>query len=146
MDLDTITYHLLRVAGLSQIALIIGSLAIPKVLGWREDLKDLKVLLRQMFWTYAGYIWATNLSFGLISFFGPQLLLDHSPLATCVCGFIFAYWLARIVIQWTYFDVSELPTGLFHTIAKWLLEILFLALTVVYGMAIYVNLQPLPGQ
>lgn len=146
MELETLAYHLLRVAGLSQIALIIGSLAIPKVLGWSEDLKDLKSLLRQMFWTYAGYIWATNLSFGLISFFGPDLILDHSPLATCVCGFMFAYWFARVVIQWTYFDISDLPKGLFHSVARWILEILFIALTGVYGLAVYVNLQSLSGQ
>ncbi|MDF1662347.1 MAG: hypothetical protein P1V97_11275 [Planctomycetota bacterium] len=146
MDIETVTYNLLMVAGLSQIALIIGSLAIPKVLGWGEDLKDLKTLLRQMFWTYAGYIWATNLSFGLISLFGPHLLLDHSPLAACVCGFMFLYWFSRVVIQWTYFDISDLPKGLFHTIAKWLLEILFVALTVVYGAALYINLQAISGQ
>lgn len=143
MSLEESVYYLLIVSGLSQIALIIGSLAIPKVLRWQEGLKPLSTLLRQMFWTYAGYIWAINLCFGLISLFGPHILLDHSPLATMVCAFMGVYWLTRIIIQWTYFDISELPQSTFNTVAKWLLEILFIALTVVYGAAVYVNLQPL---
>ena len=58
--------HLLLIlAGIGQLALALGSLTIPTVLGWREDTAKLKNLTRQVFWTYAGYTWATNVAFGL---------------------------------------------------------------------------------
>jgi len=44
---------LLFVAGCGQIALIVGSLTIPRVRGWREDTAKLGTLTRQVFWTYA---------------------------------------------------------------------------------------------
>ena len=71
------------VAGVCQLALISVSLAIPRVLRWREDTAKLRPLTRQVFWTYAIYIWCTNLAFGLASL-RPSWLLDRSPLATGV--------------------------------------------------------------
>ena len=79
-------------AGVGQLALVVASLAIPRVLRWPEDLARLRPLTRQVFWTYAGYIWATNLAFGLVSAFAPGWLLDRTPLAGAVCGFIATYW------------------------------------------------------
>ena len=132
---------LIEVSGWGQIVLILGSLGIPAVLGWNEKLKPVdSVLVRQMFWVYSGYIWATNLSFGVISAFAAPALLDGSLLASCVTGFIFVYWCARMVIQWTYFDISELPNTASHTAARWLLEVLFAGLTLTYGAAVAQNL------
>ena len=131
---------LIEVAGWGQIILILGSLGIPSVLGWKEKLAPVSTLIRQMFWVYSGYIWGTNLCFGLISALGAALLLDGSPLAACVTGFIFGYWLLRMVIQWTYFDISELPQSPFNTAARWILEVLFIGLAGVYGLALAANL------
>ena len=97
--------------GSGQLVLVAASLAIPRVLRWPEDLARLRPLTRQVFWTYAGYIWATNLAFGLVSAFAPGWLLDRTPLAGAVCGFIAAYWGARVVIQFAYFDRSDAPQG-----------------------------------
>ncbi len=130
----------LQLAGWSQVALILGSLGIPHVLGWRDKLGALTTLLRQMFWVYSAYIWLTNLCFGLLSALGAALLLDGSPLAACVTGFILGYWLLRMVVQWLYFDISEIPMTRFNTAARWLLEGIFTALTVVYGMCFAHNM------
>jgi hypothetical protein len=146
MTLEQLAWYLMVIAGISQLILIVGSLAIPKVLGWAEQLASQKTLMRQMFWTYAAYIWAINLCFGLISTFGPSLLLDRSPLAACVTGFITLYWLARVLIQFTYFDTSELPNSPFHNACAWLLDLLFIALTAVYGLAFLLNLKFIQSQ
>ena len=37
----------------------------------------LRPLLRQVFWTYAAYIWFTNLCFGLVSALAPHWLLER---------------------------------------------------------------------
>jgi len=130
----------LRVAGWGQVVLILGSLGIPHVLGWRDKLAPLTTLLRQMFWVYSAYIWLTNLCFGLISALGPNLLLDGSPLAACVTGFILSYWLLRMAVQWLYFDISEIPMTGFNVFARWSLEILFTCLTAVYGLCFAHNM------
>lgn len=124
---------LLIAAGIGQLILIAASLAIPRVLRWPEDVAKLRPLTRQVFWTYAGYIWATNLAFGLVSTLAPGWLLDRTPLAGAVSGFIAAYWGARVAIQFAYFDRSDAPKGAAFVAAEVLLVALFVGLTLVYG-------------
>lgn len=63
---------LVVMAGLGQFGLALGNLAIPRVLGWRGDVAKLRPLTRQVFWTYAAHIWATNVAFGLVSALAPR--------------------------------------------------------------------------
>jgi hypothetical protein len=130
---------LVFIAGVGQLILIGASLAIPRVLGWREDTAKLRPLTRQVFWTYALYIWCTNLAFGLVSLW-PGWLLDRSPLAGCVSGFITAYWAGRVLIQFFYFDRRDAPTGMHVRLAEAALVALFVYLALVYGAALLVNL------
>lgn len=127
-------------AGIGHLALAVGSLAIPKTMGWREDTAKLKLLTRQVFWTYAGYIWFSHIAFGLLSVLAPGLLLDRSPLAGMVCGFIALWWGARIVIQFTYFDRSARPPGAIFVLAEAALIAFFAGCTGVYGWAAWANL------
>jgi len=126
-------------AGIGQLLLAMASLAIPIVLEWRKKTRMLDPLTRQVFWTYAGYIWAFNLSFGLLSTFFSSLLLDASSLAIVVCGFISLYWGVRLAIQFTSFG-KHAPTGMRFKIAEALLILLFLFLTWVYGTVVFAGL------
>ena len=126
-------YPLVVAAGVGQLVLVAASLAIPRVLRWSEDLARLRPLTRQIFWTYAGYIWATNLAFGLVSACAPGWLLDRTPLTGAVCGFIATYWGARLVVQFAYFDRSDAPKGPLFAVGEAALVGLFVLLTVVYG-------------
>lgn len=131
---------LIRVAGVAQVVLALGSLAIPRTLGWWEQTQILRPLIRQVFWTYAGYIWASNLSFGLLSAWLAGSLVSGGPLAAAVCGFIALWWAARLVIQFVYFDRTDAPSGLFYRLAETTLVMLFAALMLIYGAAAWANL------
>lgn len=120
-------------AGVGQLVLALGSLAIPRVLRWSEDVAQLRKLTRQVFWTYAAYIWCTNVAFGLVSVLAPGSLLDGSILARAVCAFIATYWGARVLIQLFWFDRSDVPRSKVFLLADVALTALFVALTVVYG-------------
>ena len=118
---------LLIAAGLAQIGIALGSLMIPSILNWHEDTAKLRPLTRQVFWTYAGYIWCTNVSMGFLSALKPQWLLVHSGLAVAVTGFIAVYWTSRVVIQFTYYDTSERPMGALITVGEYALDTTFIA-------------------
>lgn len=133
--------NLIFLAGLGQIGLVIGSSYIPIALGWRTELAKLRPLTRQVFWTYAGYILCTNLSFGLVSALGAKWLTDRTPLAALVTTFIAVYWLSRVLIQFCYFDRSDAPKGLIFTLGEIALVSLFIFLTIVYGYAAIFNIR-----
>jgi hypothetical protein len=124
---------LVRLAGVGQLILVAASpILIPRVLHWHDELALLRPLTRQIFWTYAAYILCFNMSFGLLSTFAPALLLDQSPLAALVSGFIAVYWIARIGVQLFYYDRSAAPPGLVYVVGEWLLIALFVYLGIVY--------------
>jgi len=131
--------QLIFIAGLAQIILVIGSLAIPKVLNWRPELAKVQPLIKQMFWTYAAYILVINLCFGLLSVFDFTELINGSELATLITGFIAVYWLSRVLIQFFYFDRANFPAGKWNKVAEVLLVSLFVFLSVVYSRAFYIN-------
>jgi len=131
---------LIVLAGVGQLGIILVSLALPRLLGWHEETAKLRPLIRQLFWTYAAYIWTTNLSFGLLSALAPGWLLDRSGLAAAVTGFITLYWGARLAIQFLYFDRSDMPVGPVYRLAELLMVASFCYLTGVYAVATAWNL------
>ncbi|MCU0437885.1 MAG: hypothetical protein MUC49_08200 [Raineya sp.] len=131
--------YLVYWSGIGHIVLSFGSLAIPKFLKWKEELAPLQKLLRQMFWTYAGYILVINFCFGLVSLFGTDELLNGSFLAKCITFFIAIYWFARVLIQFLYFDKTNAPKGWFFTLGEIGLVGLFVLFTVVYALAFLYN-------
>ena len=128
------------VAGWGHLAVVTGSLGIPTALNWKGELQPVSPLIRQIFWTYAGYILCTNLAFGLVSILGSESLTDGSPLASSVSGFITVYWFARIMIQFFYFDRESAPKGLKYTLGEIVLVALFVFFTAVYAVATWNNL------
>lgn len=123
---------LVVLAGLGQITLAAASLAVPGLLQWREKTRALDPLTRAVFWVYACYILGTNVAFGLISCFAPSWLLDGSPLARAVGGFIALYWGARIAIQFAVFH-KHVPEGARFRVAEAAMLLLFACLTILYG-------------
>lgn len=130
---------LVRLAGIGQLLLVAASPVIPHVLGWRQELAQVRPLTRQVFWTWAGYIWITHMTFGLLSTFAPGLLVDRGPLSGFVAAFIGTWWGARLVIQFTYFDRSAAPPGRIYKLGEFALVALFAILACVYATAASTN-------
>jgi hypothetical protein len=133
--------QMIRLAGLGQIVLALGSLAVPNVLRWRAELAKVQPLIKQMFWVYAAYIFVINLSFGLLSLFDSQDLQNGSAMAMLITGFIALYWISRVLIQFFYFDRTNFPAGGWHRAAEVLLVAAFVFFSLVYGWACCFNLQ-----
>jgi hypothetical protein len=137
--METIMRQIILIAGLAQITLAAGSLVIPKILNWQGELSKVRPIIKQIFWTYAAYILGFNLSFGFLSVFSTEELLNGSSLAKSVTGFIAVYWISRILIQFFYFNRSDFPTGARFRIGEIALVTLFVFLSAVYGCAFYLN-------
>ena len=123
---------LVVLAGLTQLAIALTSLLIPRVLDWKAEVAQLSGLTRRIFWTYAGYILGTNIAFGLVSVLAAHWLTDGTDLARAVCAFIATYWGARIVVQFAAYGEFE-PKGRKFVVAKLLYMSGFAYCTGVYG-------------
>lgn len=130
---------IVQLCGLAHIALGLGSIAIPKMLNWKEAFVHSPVLIKQMFWTYAGYILAINLFFGIVSLFLTNELLAGSGLAFALNTLIALYWIARLIIQFTYFDKTGVPTGGIYLVGEWALVLLFIVFSGVYSYTAYLT-------
>ena len=125
--------RLIFFAGFGQLSVLIASALVPIRLNWKEELGSLKKLHRQMYWTYGGYVVMAIISFGLISIFNARELASGSGLARGLCAYITVFWGVRVSLQ-AVFDVKE------HLSTWWLkggyytLTLVFLALTIVYGI------------
>jgi hypothetical protein len=123
---------LLVVLGVGQLALVVGSLWLPRMLRWPQQLARLEPLTARVFWVYAAYILATNACLGALSAFAPALLLDRSPLARLVAGYACVYWGARLAIQFVWFR-GVAPKGRGYALADAAVTLGFAACTLGYG-------------
>ena len=128
---------IIRAAGIGQLLLAAASLAIPRVLGWKEELARLRPLTRQVFIIYSSYILGTNVAFGLLSTITPRALLDDTPLARSVTGFIAVYWGVRLGLQIFVIDRRDVPPRAWYRAADAALTLLFAFLAAAYGAATF---------
>src|SRR5687768_17034074 len=124
----------LILAGFAQIAIALSSLAIPRLLGWREETRRLQPLIRQVFWVYSGYIFATNLALGILTVATPAALLDGSVLAAAVTAFISVYWAARVVLQFMLYDRNVAAGRALFRVAEVLYVTAFAFVAITNGM------------
>ncbi|MEO7212755.1 hypothetical protein [Mucilaginibacter sp.] len=131
--------QILQLAGLAQIVLAAGSVAIPKVLGWNPELAKVQTLIKQMVWVHGAYILVINLCLGLVSLFAAHELLNGSQLALLLTGFIAVYWVSRVLTQFFYFDRSNFPADKLSKLAEIVLVTLFISLSIIYSWVFYLN-------
>lgn len=135
---------LVQTAGVVQLLLAAASLAIPRVLHWRQDTAKLPLLTRQVFWTDAAYIWITNVCMGLVSLLMAQRLIAIYYVSIAVNGYMTLYWGTRLLLQcFCFAPASSTPTPHKRLLrfAEGLLLLLFFFLTWVYGGMLWYQLR-----
>jgi hypothetical protein len=128
-------------AGLTQLAIVISSLLIPRILNWSKETALLSPLTRCVFWTYAGYILGTNLWFATLAIGWPSQLLNGTPLSAMVTGFISVYWLVRVIVQFGWFHRALSEDRLLFKIAEVVYVSGFAFVTIVFAIATIFNLR-----
>ena len=103
-----------------------------KVFDWYNDIKKLKPLNQEIAKTYGRYIQGLNFSFGLISLLFTQDLKNGTGLAVAITGLIAAYWTGKLVTQFAYYPMYEIPNKLIFKIGEVLMNTLFITFAVVF--------------
>ena len=70
--------RLIFLAGIAQVGVLIASAVVPFRLNWRDELRGLSRLHRQMYWVYGGYVVLSIVAFAMISILNrPHELRAH---------------------------------------------------------------------
>ena len=123
---------LIMAAGVGQLGVLVASAMVPFRLNWKEELRGLPKLHRQMYWVYGGYVVLAIMAFGLISLFHAGELSSGTGLARALCAYISVFWGIRVLLQ-AVFDVNQHLTTWWLKLGYHTLTLLFIAFTLVYG-------------
>lgn len=129
-DLETILF----LCGLAQFGILIASSLVPFRLDWKQELRCLSPLHRQMYWVYGGYVVLNIIAFGVISTRHAGEIAAASPLARSFAGYVAVFWGVRLSLQ-AVFDVKEYLTTWWLRLGYQVLTGLFLLLTICYAYA-----------
>jgi hypothetical protein len=132
--LDLALSHLIFLAGFGQLAVLMASALVPFRLNWREELRCLKPLHRQMYWVYGGYVVLSIVAFAAISIFNASELANGTGLTRGFCAYVSVFWGVRVVLQ-AFFHVKEHLTAWWLKIGYVVLGLLFMSLTIIYAWA-----------
>jgi hypothetical protein len=111
-----------------------------KVFDWYNDVKQLKPLNQEIVKTYGRYIQGLNFSFGLIAILIPSDLKNHSNLAIALTGLIGAYWVGKVVTQFAYYPMFQIPQKPIFKIGSYGMNLLFVFFAVIYTLLFVNNL------
>lgn len=130
----------LWLSGVGFALLVVASFWIPVILGWKEKLAGLTPLMRELFWTYAAYVFANHVFFAVLSLGFRDWLLSGTPAAGAMSAFITLWWTVRVYLQFFGFDLSEVEDTPVNRVAKHLLTLLFVYLMIFFGILTWWNL------
>ena len=135
MDMNNLAL-LLTFAGIAHFGILVASATVPKALNWRENLRPLPKLIRQMFWVYGSFIALMIVCFGVISLVHTEsLATGGNPLARSICGMIAIFWSIRLLVQFFVFDAKPFLSNVFYRVGYHGLTVVFVFLIAVYTWA-----------
>ena len=110
------------------------------VFDWYNDIKKLKPLNQEIAKTYGRYIQGLNFSFGLISILFTSDLKNQTGLAVALTGLIAAYWTGKLITQFAYYPMYEIPKKRIFKIGEVLMNTMFVAFAVIFILLFVSNL------
>ena len=111
-----------------------------RVFDWYNDIKQLKPLNQEIAKTYGHYIQGLNFSFGLISILLVKDLQNSTGLATALTGLIAAYWTGKLITQFAYYPMYNIPKKPIFKIGEVGMNTLFVTFAAVFVWMFVVNI------
>jgi hypothetical protein len=127
---QTIFNLALWLAGIGHFCVLFASFQVPRRLGWKEDLAKLTPFNRKLMWVHGGFAVLTIIAFGVLTLALHKELLRGDSAALGLAAFIGTYWTLRIVVDFTYYEHKDWPSGPGFVFGHVLLTLLFAFLAV----------------
>jgi hypothetical protein len=123
----------IRVGGVLSLTLGIFHVFFDAIFGWKQDLAKLYVVNAKVLYTVHVFLTPIFFFFAAISLGFSRELARGGGLATFVVGFYAAFWFARGVWQFVYFDPKQIPASRRELTLHYLVEAASIGFVVCYG-------------
>lgn len=123
----------LWLAGAGHFLVLVAGSQVPARLHWREELARLHPFNRKLLWTYWAFTGGTIAAFGALTLILHEEMLRGDRAALALAGVIALFWLARIIVDATYFSHKDWPAGPLFVAGHVLLTLLFSFLAATYA-------------
>jgi hypothetical protein len=127
---------LLWIAGLIQLAMVAANFYLPRKLKYRENLRAVTPMFRQIFIVHAAYIVGVVLLFAVLTLAFMAELASGRGLGRFLAISMCVFWLCRVPLQLFYYDAALRRANRLGDAAM-TAALLFLATT--YGAAAFVH-------
>lgn len=118
---------LLRAVAIAQLLVAVLNLRLVRLMGWKEDLQKLPLLVREVFHVHCWFISVTLAIFAVMTWrFAAEMAAQSDPAAVWLACAIAVFWGLRTVLQAAYYSSS-------HWRGKWDKTIAHMALLLIYG-------------
>ena len=109
----------------------------PKRFGWKEDLRRLSPLNRQIFVSHCLFIVLVLVLFGSLSIFCAESLVQPGPLARAVLSGLVFFWAVRLFVQLFVYDSNLWKGNSFNTAMHVLCSSMWSYYVAVYAIALW---------
>lgn len=124
----------IRIAGALLILLSLIHAIFPKYFNWKQDLKPLSLINKQMMITHTFFIALTVLLMGILCFTSAGLLMETELGKSILLGFAI-FWTIRLFIQFFGYSSDLWKGKKFETIVHIVLSCFWLYLCVLFWMS-----------
>ncbi|MEO7265876.1 MAG: hypothetical protein ABIW38_13245 [Ferruginibacter sp.] len=111
------------------------------IFDWYNDIKKLKPLNQEIAKTYGRYIQGLNFAFGIISILFHEDLKNQTHLAVAITGLIAAYWTGKVITQFAYYPMYQIPKKTIFKIGEICMNILFTSFAIIFLLLFFYNLR-----
>ncbi len=130
----------LEIAALLQLAIACLNLFLGRLLGWREAIAEMPLLVREVFRVHAWFISITLVIFATVTLrFARMIAAGDDPVCQWLAAGIGLFWLIRTVLQITYYSSSHWRGKFGRTVAHVLLLFIYGGFTTTYLWAAFGN-------
>ena len=127
---------LLRASAAVQMVVALLNLALPRMLGWKDDLQRMPLLMRQVFHVHAWFISLTLAILAVITWrFAREMSAGASQPLAWLAAAIAIFWGLRSVRQVAYYSASHWRGRTGPTAVHVALLIVYPAMSVIYTLA-----------
>lgn len=97
--------HALQFAGIILLCIVSAHFFAPRKMRWSDNLRLVEPVFRQVFIIHCVFLIGCVLAMALVCLLLPQQLIGE-PLGRLVLGFMALFWVARVGVQFFYYESS----------------------------------------